>query len=154
MRKAQQELHSSSQYDDIAARYSQYMTEHPSGLHRETYAGPMGTAATLDENFYTYAERMSRTGVGIFASREAKAQAKESMAFWSEVVQELKDLGIDANSSVEEISNKMLEFDIAAASFAEANRQALADTWQPIFDDLYSVMTNGTQFSQLPQFMQ
>ncbi len=154
VRKAQKELHSSSQYDDIAARYSQYMTEHPSGLHRETYAGPMGTAATLDENFYTYAERMSRTGVGLFASREAKAQAKESMAFWSEVVQELKDLGIDANSSVEEISNKMLEFDIAAASFAEANRQALADTWQPIFDDLYSVMTNGTQFSQLPQFMQ
>ena len=154
VRKAQRELHSSSQYDDIAAQYAQYMTEHPTGLHRVTYPGAMGTAAVKDENFYTYAERMSKTGVGIFASREAKAQAKESMAFWSEVVQELKQLGIDAGSSVEEIGNKMLEFDIAAASFADANRQSLADSWQPIFDDLYTVMTEGTQFSQLPQFMQ
>ena len=154
VRKAQQELHSSSQYDDIAAQYAQYMTEHPTGLHRVTYPGAMGTAASKDENFYTYADRMSRTGVSIFASREAKAQAKESMAFWSDVVQELNRLGIDAGSSVEEIGNKMLEFDIAAASFADANQQALADTWQPIFDDLYTVMTDGTQFSQLPQFMQ
>ena len=154
VRKAQQELHSSSQYDDIASQYAQYMAEHPTGLHRVTYPGAMGTAAVKDENFYTYAERMSKTGVGIFASREAKAQAKESMAFWSEVVQELKQLGIDAGSSVEEIGNKMLEFDIAAASFADANRQSLADSWQPIFDDLYTVMTEGTQFSQLPQFMQ
>ena len=154
IRQAQKELHSSSQYDDIAAQYARYMSDNPSGMYRETYAGPMGTLVTKDENFYTYAEQKSRTGVGIFASKEAKAQAKADMAFWSDVVAELKRLGIDAGSSVEEIGNKMLEFDIAAASFADANKQALADSWQPIFDDLYTVMTDGTRFNQLPQFMQ
>ena len=154
IRQAQKELHSSSQYDDIAAQYARYMSDNPSGMYRETYAGPMGTLVTKDENFYTYAEQKSRTGVGIFASKEAKAQAKADMAFWSDVVTELKRLGIDAGSSVEEIGNKMLEFDIAAASFADANKQALVDSWQPIFDDLYTVMTDGTRFNQLPQFMQ
>ena len=154
VKEAQQALHSASQYDAIAEQYARYMEEHPTGLHRVNYYAGMGTMASKDENFYTYAQQKSKQGVGIFASKEAKAQAKEDMAFWSEVVDELQNLGIDAGSAVEVIGNKMLEFDIAAASVADANRQALADTWKPIFDDLYAVMTDGTQFNQLPQFMQ
>ena len=154
VKEAQQALHSASQYDRIAEQYAQYMAEHPTGLHQVNYAAGMGMIASKDENFYTYAQQKSKQGVGIFASKEAKAQAKEDMAFWSEVVDELQNLGIDAGSAVEVIGNKMLEFDIAAASVADANRQALADTWKPIFDDLYAVMTDGTQFAQLPQFMQ
>lgn len=154
VRQAQQALHAASQYDRIAEEYARYMSEHPTGLHQVNYNGGMGVVASKDENFYTYAQRKSRAGVSAFASQEAKAEAKESMAFWAGVVEELEALGIDAGTAVEVIGNKMLEFDIAAASMAEANRQSLADTWQPIFDDLYTVMTDGTQFSQLPQFMQ
>ena len=105
------------------------MAEHPNGLHRVTYNGGMGVAASVDENFFTYAQRKSKAGVGIFASKEAKEEARESMAFWSGVVEELQNLGIDATSAVEVIDNKMLEFDIAAASVMDANRQSLADAW-------------------------
>ena len=48
----------------------------------------------------------------------------------------------------------MLEFDIAAGSYLSASESKLKEAWQPIFDDLYTVMTDGTDFSQLPQFMQ
>ena len=60
----------------------------------------------------------------------------------------MEQLGIDSSTAVEEISNKMLEFDIAGMTYADANRESLAQAWQPVFDDLYTVMTDGTQFSQ------
>lgn len=63
-------------------------------------------------------------------------------------------LGIDYSSSVEAISNKMQEFDIAAGTYADANRESLSEAWQAVFDDLYTVMTDGTPFNQLPSFMQ
>lgn len=65
----------------------------------------------------------------------------------------MRQLGIDAGSSVEEIQNKMMEFDIAAGSYIQASGEKLSEAWQPVFDDLYTVMTDGTQFSQLPSFM-
>ena len=100
VKEAQQALHSASQYDRIAEQYAQYMAEHPTGLHQVNYAAGMGMIASKDENFYTYAQQKSKQGVGIFASKEAKAQAKEDMAFWSEVVDELQNLGIHAGSAV------------------------------------------------------
>ena len=48
----------------------------------------------------------------------------------------------------------MLEFDIAGGSFLTATREKLSEAWRPVADDLYTVMTDGTDFNRLPSFMQ
>ena len=151
---AQGELTSASQYGAIADAYEQYMTEHPTGLYRQGYSLPRGGYASKDENFFVYAENMAEQPMPVWLSKEEKAEIQASRDFWAGVVAELEQLGLDYSSSVETISNKMLEFDIAGLTYADANRESLAQAWQPVFDDLYTVMTDGTQFSQLPSFMQ
>lgn len=154
IQEAQSNLTSTARYDQISDAYSSYLQKHPQGTYSQYYHGSMGMGATKDENFYVYAQKQSRQGVPFWASGEEKARANESMAFWSAMVDEMKKLGIDAASSTEEINNKMMEFDIAAAAYMSAGGERLQEAWQPVMDDLYTVMTDGTQFSQLPQFMQ
>ncbi|MGN0763624.1 MAG: phage tail tape measure protein, partial [Aristaeellaceae bacterium] len=154
IREAQQNLTSVSQYREIAHAYAQFMAEHPEGLYAQSYTGPHGMYASKDENFYVYAKNQAEQPMPVWYSREDKARIQADRDFWAGVVSEMDALGLDYASSVETISNKMLEFDIAAGAYAEANRQALEDAWQPVFDDLYTVMTDGTQFAQLPSFMQ
>lgn len=152
--EAQGELTSSSQYGAIAEAYEQYMAEHPTGLYRQGYSMPRGGYASKDENFFVYAEHKADEAMPIWLSKEEKAEIQASRDFWAGVVSEMEQLGLGYSSSVETISNKMLEFNIAATTYADANRESLAQAWQPVFDDLYTVMTDGTQFSQLPSFMQ
>ncbi len=154
IRDAQKALESSSQYGDIADAYAQYMNEHPGGLYTQSYSGPMGSYASKEENFYVYAQNQAKQPKPIWYSAKDKAAIQAERDFWAVVVQEMEKLGIDYSSSVEEISNKMLEFDIAAATYASANRESLASAWQPVLDDLYTVMTDGSEFAQLPSFMQ
>lgn len=151
--EAQGSLQATSQYGSIADAYRAYMDEHPSGTYRQTYS-VHGVTATKDENFYTYAKQRADQPKPIWYSREEKERIQADRDFWANIVAEMEQLGLDYSSSVETISNKMLEFDIAAGSYADASRASLAGAWQPIFDDLYTVMTNGTAFDQLPQFMQ
>lgn len=152
--EAQGQMAVSSQYGSIADAYTGYMREHPSGRYAQGYAGPMGSYASKDENFYVYAQNKANQPKPVWYSAEDKAAIQADRDFWSVIVQEMEKLGIDYSTSVEEISNKMLEFDIAAATYASANRESLAAAWQPILDDLYTVMTDGSAFSQLPSFMQ
>lgn len=154
IRDAQQALKSSSQYGDIAGAYAQYMSEHPSGLYTQGYSGPMGSHASKEENFYVYAKNQSNQPKPIWYSTEEKAKIQADRDFWAATVAEMDKLGIDYSSSVEAISNKMQEFDIAAGTYADANRESLSEAWQAVFDDLYTVMTDGTPFNQLPSFMQ
>lgn len=97
---------------------------------------------------------MANVPIPFWESKEKKAELQATREFWSGVLAELYAMAIDASSSVEEIGNKVLEFDIAAGSYLSASESRLQEAWQPIFDDLYTVMTDGTDFSQLPQFMQ
>lgn len=152
--EAQGQMAVSSQYGSIADAYAGYMREHPSGRYAQGYAGPMGSYVSKDENFYVYAQNKANQPKPVWYSAEDKAAIQADRDFWSVIVQEMEKLGIDYSTSVEEISNKMLEFDIAAATYASANRESLAAAWQPILDDLYTVMTDGSAFSQLPSFMQ
>ena len=154
VRAAQSQQGATSRYDQFGDAYKQYMTEHPSGYYTQGYSGMHGTYVTKDENFYTYAANMAEVPIPIWESRETKAELQATREFWSGVLAELDAMAIDANSSVEEIGNKLLEFDIAAASYMSASESKLKEAWQPVFDDLYTVMTDGTDFSQLPQFMQ
>lgn len=154
IREAQGKLTSAAQYGDIADAYARYMQEHPSGKYAQGYAGPMGSVGSKEENFYVYAQNQANQPKPVWYSREDKARIQADRDFWAGIVSEMEALGLGYASSVEEISNKMLEFDIAAGTYAEANREHLETAWQGVFDDLYTVMTDGTQFSQLPQFMQ
>lgn len=115
---------------------------------------PRGGYASKEENFFVYAEHKAEEVMPVWLSKEEKAEIQASRDFWTGVVSEMEQLGLGYSSSVEAISNKMLEFNIAAGTYADANRESLAAAWQPVFDDLYTVMTDGTQFSQLPSFMQ
>jgi len=151
---AQGELTSASQYGAIADAYGQYMTEHPDGMHGKYVHGAMGMGAMVDRNFYVYASDKANKRAPWTGSDEEKQAARDEIAFWKSVVAELEQLGIDGTTAAEEVANKMLEFDIAGMTYADANRESLAQAWQPVFDDLYTVMTDGTQFSQLPSFMQ
>ena len=110
--------------------------------------------AMVDRNFYVYASDKANKRAPWTGSDEEKQAARDEIAFWKSVVAELEQLGIDGTTAAEEVANKMLEFDIAGMTYADANRESLAQAWQPVFDDLYTVMTDGTQFSQLPSFMQ
>lgn len=151
---AQKQMAVSSQYGSIAGAYGQFMQEHPEGKYLQGYSGPMGSYASKEENFFTYAKNKAEQPKPIWYSAEDKAAIQADRDFWTVVVQEMEKLGIDYSTSVEEISNKMLEFDIAAATYANANRESLASAWQPVLDDLYTVMTDGSEFAQLPSFMQ
>ena len=108
----------------------------------------------VDRNFMVYARDKANKRAPWTGSDEEKQAAREEIAFWQSVVAELEQLGIDGSTAAEEVANKMLEFDIAGQTYAEANRESLAQAWQPVFDDLYTVMIDGTQFTQLPSFMQ
>ncbi len=152
--EAQGQLTSSSQYGSIADAFTTYMQEHPSGTYRRAYTGTHGVVVSKEENFYGYAQNQAEQPKPIWYSAEEKARIQADRDFWAGIVAEMDALGIDYSSSVSEISNKMLEFNIAAGTYAEANREALNEAWQPVLDDLYTVMTDGTQFSQLPSFMQ
>ena len=154
VREAQGQQEKTSHYGEFSGAYKQYMEEHPDGYYRQGYSGPRGAYATRDENFYVYAKNMANVPIPIWESKEKKAELQAARKFWSGVLAELNAMAIDANSSVEEIGNKVLEFDIAAGSYLSASESGLQEAWQPIFDDLYTVMTDGTDFSQLPQFMQ
>ena len=154
IRAAQSQQDATSRYDQFGDAYRQYMTEHPSGYYTQGYSGMHGTYVTKNENFYTYAANMAEVPIPIWESKETKAELQATREFWSGVLAELDAMAIDASSSVEEIGNKVLEFDIAAGSYMSASESRLQQAWQPIFDDLYTVMTDGTDFSQLPQFMQ
>ena len=154
IRDAQKNVTSSSRYDDVNASYQSYMAEHPGGLYAQGYAASHGGYVSKEENFYTYTMEKANQPKPIWYSREDKARIQADRDYWAGIVEELDRLGIDASTAAEVIANKMLEFDIAAVSFAEANRKALEDAWQPVFDDLYTVMTDGTRFDQLPMFMQ
>ncbi len=151
---AQKQMAVSSQYGSIAGVYEQFMQEHPEGKYLQGYSGPMGSYASKEENFFVYAQNKANQPKPIWYSAKDKAAIQADRDFWSVVVQEMEKLGIDYSTSVEEISNKMLEFDIAAATYASANRESLASAWQPVLDDLYTVMTDGSEFAQLPSFMQ
>ena len=151
---AQGKLTSSSQYGAIADAYEQYMAEHPDGMHGKYVHGAMGMGAMADRNFYVYASDKANKRAPWTGSDEEKQAARDEIAFWQSVVAELEQLGIDGSTAAEEVANKMLEFDIAGMTYADANRESLAQAWQPVFDNLYTVMTDGTQFSQLPSFMQ
>ncbi|MBQ8616435.1 MAG: phage tail tape measure protein [Oscillospiraceae bacterium] len=151
---AQAELQSAGSYGTIAELYAQYIAENPTGLYRQGYAGGHGTYVTKDENFYTYAVQKSKQEKPIWLSREEKERIQADRDLWAGIVKELDKLGIDAGSSVDEVKNKMLEFDIAMGSIVGAAEQELAEAWQPVFDDLYTVMMDGTSFSQLPQYLQ
>ena len=139
---------------EFSDAYNQYMEAHPSGYYKQGYSGPRGAYATRDENFYVYAKNMANVPIPFWEGKEKKAELQATREFWSGVLEELDAMAIDAKSSVEEIGNKLLEFDIAAGSYLSASESRLQEAWQPIFDDLYTVMTDGTDFSQLPQFMQ
>lgn len=152
--EAQDRLASSSQYGNIADAFATYMQAHPSGRYMQGYDGPMGTYASKEENFYVYAQNQSKQPMPAWDTEDEKKRIQADRDFWAGVVSEMDALGIGYSSSVEEITNKMQEFNIAAGTYAEANRQSLDDAWQPVFDDLYTVMTDGTQFAQLPSFMQ
>lgn len=152
--EAQDRLTSSSQYGSIADAFNAYMEEHPEGTYRYTRRGTRHAMVSTDENFYRYAKEQSQQPKPFWYSAEEKAQIQADRDFWAGIVAEMDALGIDYSTSVEEISNKMLEFNIAAGTYAEANREALNEAWQPVLDDLYTVMTDGTMFSQLPSFMQ
>lgn len=151
---AQDRYSASSQYGNFADTFDAYMKENPSGKYMQSYASITGSLYSSDANFYTYAGHKANQEIFIWMSAEEKARIQADKDFWAGVVEEMQMMGIDYSSSVEEISNKMLEFNIAAASYAEANRQSLNEAWQPVMDDLYTAMTDGTQFSQLPSFMQ
>lgn len=151
---AQTNLNTSNQYGDFANAFQSFMQEHPTGLYTQSYSGPHGTYGTKEETFYTYAKKKAEQPKPIWLSQEEKARIQADRDFWAGVVAEMEALGIDYTSSVEEISNKMLEFNIAAGSYAQANQQRLDEAWQPVFSDLYTVMTDGSQFSALPSFMQ
>ena len=152
--EAQQCAASTAQYDRIYAAYEDFMREHPGGRYTQGYSGPMGTMASKEENFFVYAEHQANQPKPVWYSAEDKAAIQADRDFWAGIVAEMEQLGIDAGSSVEEIQNKMMEFDIAAGSYLQASGEKLSEAWQPIFDDLYTVMTDGTQFAQLPSFMQ
>lgn len=154
VREAQGQQEKTSHYGEFSDAYNQYMEAHPSGYYKQGYSGPHGAYATRDENFYVYAKNMAEVPIPIWESKETKAELQTTREFWSGVLAELDAMAIDASSSVEEIGNKVLEFDIAAGSYLSASESRLQEAWQPIFDDLYTVMTDGTDFSQLPQFMQ
>ena len=154
VREAQGQQEKTSHYGEFSDAYNQYMEAHPSGYYKQGYSGPHGAYATRDENFYVYAKNMAEVPIPIWESKETKAELQATREFWSGVLEELDAMAIDASSSVEEIGNKVLEFDIAAGSYLSASESRLQQAWQPIFDDLYTVMTDGTDFSQLPQFMQ
>ena len=154
VREAQGQQEKTSHYGEFSDAYNQYMEAHPSGYYKQGYSGPHGAYATRDENFYVYAKNMAEVPIPIWESKETKAELQTTREFWSGVLAELDAMAIDASSSVEEIGNKVLEFDIAAGSYMSASESKLKEAWQPVFDDLYTVMTDGTDFSQLPQFMQ
>ena len=154
VRDAQGQQEKTSHYGEFSDAYNQYMEAHPSGYYKQGYSGPRGAYAMRDENFYVYAKNMANVPIPFWESKEKKAELQATREFWSGVLAELDAMAIDAKSSVEEIGNKVLEFDIAAGSYLSASESRLQEAWQPIFDDLYSVMTDGTDFSQLPQFMQ
>ena len=154
VREAQEQQEKTSHYGEFSDAYNQYMEAHPSGYYKQGYSGPRGAYAMRDENFYVYAENMANVPIPFWESKEKKAELQATREFWSGVLAELDAMAIDASSSVEEIGNKVLEFDIAAGSYLSASESRLQEAWQPIFDDLYTVMTDGTDFSQLPQFMQ
>lgn len=151
--EAQERAAATAQYDRIYAAYEDYMRKHPGGKYTQGYSGPMGMMAGREENFFVYAENQANQPKPIWYSAEDKAAIQADRNFWAGVVDEMRQLGIDAGSSVEEIQNKMMEFDIAAGSYIQASGEKLSEAWQPVFDDLYTVMTDGTQFSQLPSFM-
>ena len=153
---AQDKLTSASQYDAIADAYEAYIAANPTGMHRkfETAPGSMGGGTYVDRNFLVYARDKANKRAPWTGSEEEKQAARDEIAFWQSVVAELEQLGIDGSTAAEEISNKMLEFDIAGMTYADANWESLTQAWQSVFDDLYTVMTDGTQFSQLPSFMQ
>ena len=154
VREAQGQQEKTSHYGEFSDAYNQYMEAHPSGYYKQGYSGPRGAYAMRDENFYVYAKNMANVPIPFWESKEKKAELQATREFWSGVLAELDAMAIDASSSVEEIGNKVLEFDIAAASYMSASESKLKEAWQLIFDDLYTVMTDGTDFSQLPQFMQ
>ena len=154
VREAQGQQEKTSQYGEFSDAYNQYMEAYPSGYYKQGYSGPHGAYAMRDENFYVYAKNMANVPIPFWEGKEKKAELQATREFWSGVLAELDAMAINAKSSVEEIGNKVLEFDIAAGSYLSASESRLQEAWQPIFDDLYTVMTDGTDFSQLPQFMQ
>ena len=151
---AQAGVQSAGSYGTISQLYGQYMADHPTGFYKQSYEGSHGVFVDKDENFYTYAVEQSKQPKPVWLSKEEQAQIQAARDLWAGVVEELDKLGLDASSSVEVIQNRMLEFDIAMGSIAGAAEQELAQAWQPVFDDLYTVMTDGTAFSQLPQYLQ
>ena len=151
--EAQERAAVTAQYDRIYSAYEEFMREHPGGLYTQGYSGPMGTMASKEENFFVYAQHKQDQPKPVWYSAEDQAAIQEERDFWAGIVAEMQQLGIDATSSVEEINNKMMEFDIAAGAYIRASGEKLSEAWQPIFDDLYTVMTDGTQFAQLPSFM-
>ncbi len=154
IKDAQEQYATSAQYGQYWDAYSAYMQEHPNGLYDQTYYGAKGTSAKKQENFYTYAYEKSRQENPIWDPKETRAAVDAEKKYWAGVLAELKKLGMDASSTVDEVNNMMLEFDIAGATYEQASLENLASAWQPVLDDLYTVMTDGTQFSQLPSFMQ
>ena len=125
VKEAQGSLTSVNQYGDIDAAYRQFMADHPEGTYLKEYPDmEFGSSVLIPENFYSYAQGKASERSHFWYSAEEKARIKEETAFWSNVVKEMNALEIGYSTSTEVIANKMLEFNIAATSYADANRQA------------------------------
>lgn len=149
--KAQENAQSAASYGVISDMFQQYMEENPSGLYLQRYTGNR-FSTTVHENFYTYARNKATQSKSILFSEEENARIQAEKELWTGIVKELDKLSLDMDSSVEEINNRMLEFNIAMGSVAGAAEQELAQAWQPVFKDLYTIMAESTSFAQLPQY--
>lgn len=86
--EAQANLYSASQYGSINDSYHQYKASHPNGKYSQNYAGPMGTIASKDENFYVYATNQANQAKPIWYSKDEKARIQAERDYWADVVAE------------------------------------------------------------------
>lgn len=149
VREAQGQQEKTSHYGEFSDAYNQYMEAHPSGYYKQRYSGPRGAYVMRDENFYVYAKNMANIPIPSWEGKEKKAELQATREFWSGVLEELDAMAIDAKSSVEEIGNKVLEFDSAAGSYLSASESRLQEAWQPVLTAYALLETEYGELTQL-----